>query len=453
VRRHAFLLAHCLLLGCTAAGPRPGSATAAHPEAEPIAFFENDYPQALADARARGVPLFIDAWAPWCHTCLSMRNYVFPAEVLRRRRARFAWLALDTERAENAAVVERLSVEVLPTLYVLDAASEQPVLAWPGSLTADELASLLDDAESSVQRKNNVGAAGAALLRGLRASASGKSEEALAGYRSALAIAPADWPKRPQGVDGLVTELAKQRAYGACVTAGADEAPNMPPGSPLADVLRAAMGCAAELPKDAPERERWSELVAIGERVAADPKQPILADDRSDLYGYVVGGLAELGRQRERAQAARSWGAMLEEEAGHAPTPAARAVFDAHRLLAYLAMGQPERAVPMLELSEREFPGDYNPPARLAVALRALKQYDEALMAIGRALGLAYGPRKLRLWLLQADLYEDKGDRAAVQRSLQAARTYADAVPLTGNYPKIRDLIVKRLDANARGHD
>jgi hypothetical protein len=31
-------------------------------------FIENDYARALADARARHVPLFVDAWAMWCHT-------------------------------------------------------------------------------------------------------------------------------------------------------------------------------------------------------------------------------------------------------------------------------------------------------------------------------------------------------------------------------------------------
>jgi len=26
---------------------------------------ENDYPAALAKAKTRGVPLFVDVWAPW----------------------------------------------------------------------------------------------------------------------------------------------------------------------------------------------------------------------------------------------------------------------------------------------------------------------------------------------------------------------------------------------------
>jgi hypothetical protein len=32
---------------------------------EALPFIEDDYPRALADAKARHVPIFVDAWAPW----------------------------------------------------------------------------------------------------------------------------------------------------------------------------------------------------------------------------------------------------------------------------------------------------------------------------------------------------------------------------------------------------
>lgn len=42
------------------------SAFAAPPEPRsPLPFIENDYPKALAEARARKKPIFADAWAPW----------------------------------------------------------------------------------------------------------------------------------------------------------------------------------------------------------------------------------------------------------------------------------------------------------------------------------------------------------------------------------------------------
>jgi hypothetical protein len=30
-----------------------------------LPWIENDYPQALSAARMKGVPMFVEAWAPW----------------------------------------------------------------------------------------------------------------------------------------------------------------------------------------------------------------------------------------------------------------------------------------------------------------------------------------------------------------------------------------------------
>jgi hypothetical protein len=32
---------------------------------EALPFVEDDYPRALAEARAKKLPLFVDSWAPW----------------------------------------------------------------------------------------------------------------------------------------------------------------------------------------------------------------------------------------------------------------------------------------------------------------------------------------------------------------------------------------------------
>ncbi|HEY8039962.1 MAG TPA: thioredoxin family protein [Polyangiaceae bacterium] len=425
--------------------PAASAAPLAAPADAPIVFIENDYPRALAEARARKVPVFIDTWATWCHTCLSMQSYVFPDPSLRRLSSRFVWLSIDTERDENAALATKLGVRVLPTLYVLDATTEEPVLAWPGSLTAVELAGLLDDAEVAAKRGDAGGEAAAALLRGHRASADHKIDDAIADYRAALAAAPAGWARRPQAVDALVMRLQDAKLLAACVTTASDEGPKMPPGTALADVLRAAIGCAGDLPAKSPERARLPELAALGERVASDLAQPILADDRSDLYDYVVGALRDLGRGDDVKRVARAWAAFLEDQAGRATTASARAVFDAHRLLAYTAVGEPQRAVPMLQQSERDFPDDYNPPARLAKAYLDLKRYDDSLASVKRALDRAYGPRKLRLWALEADVYEAKKDRASARQALRDALAFAGTVPMTSGYPKLRDALAQRL--------
>ena len=70
-RRAALVLAAALAL---APAPRPAGAAASRspvasrlPEAHHsvLPFLSNDYSRAAAEARARKVPMFVEAWAPW----------------------------------------------------------------------------------------------------------------------------------------------------------------------------------------------------------------------------------------------------------------------------------------------------------------------------------------------------------------------------------------------------
>src|SRR5262249_40498136 len=163
-----------------------------------------DYPRALAEARAAQKPLFIDAWATWCHTCLSMKAYVFPDPKLDVYADKFVWLSIDTEKPENARFVATHPMSAWPTLWVIDPTDEHVALKWSTSANADELGSLLEDATLAIKRGDRGMDAGAALVRGNRATAEGKTSEAIAAYREALASAPRDWPKRANAVEALV---------------------------------------------------------------------------------------------------------------------------------------------------------------------------------------------------------------------------------------------------------
>jgi hypothetical protein len=92
-------------------------------------------------------------------------------------------------------------------------------------------------------------------------------------------------------------------------------------------------------------------------------------------------------------------------------------VFDSHRLAAYLELKQPERAIPMLEASERDFPQDYNPPARLAAAYRAMKEWDKALAAADPRCR-AYARASCACWTSRPRVLKSKGDLAGARRVL-----------------------------------
>ncbi|HSP78351.1 MAG TPA: thioredoxin family protein, partial [Myxococcaceae bacterium] len=90
MRPHVSSLLLLGLLACTSTGTatRSEPPASAHAQA-PLPFIEDDYPGALSAAKARGVPLFVDTWAPWCHTCRSMRAFVFTDPALARHAERF----------------------------------------------------------------------------------------------------------------------------------------------------------------------------------------------------------------------------------------------------------------------------------------------------------------------------------------------------------------------------
>jgi hypothetical protein len=52
-----------LLLALAAASLLPGAGSAEPRPAVP--FIADDYPGALAQARAKKLPIFVEAWAPW----------------------------------------------------------------------------------------------------------------------------------------------------------------------------------------------------------------------------------------------------------------------------------------------------------------------------------------------------------------------------------------------------
>ena len=58
-RSRAVLLALALATTVLGAGPAPSSPRPAVP------FIADDYASALAQARAKKLPIFVEAWAPW----------------------------------------------------------------------------------------------------------------------------------------------------------------------------------------------------------------------------------------------------------------------------------------------------------------------------------------------------------------------------------------------------
>jgi thiol-disulfide isomerase/thioredoxin len=436
------LVAACLVLvGCAHSSGSAAAPAGPH-------FISDDWPGALARARAEGKPLFVDAWAPWCHTCVSMKSYVFPDPAMASVADRFVWLEIDTEKPVNRAFVDRFPQEAWPTLMVVDSSTGQPVRRWLGSATASELAARLQAAALAL----TPGAPGtpgqAALAQATAADSAGDHAAAASALRYALASTAPGSLDHGQAAEALSLRLEQDGRNAECLEVARSELSRVAPGTALANLASTGLSCALELPETNPGRaaalQQFEGRVA---GLAADASVVLLADDRSSLFETLVGARKARGDLAGAHAAAQKWAAFLDGEAGRAADPAARAVFDSHRLSASLALGEPERVVPFLQQSARDFPQDYNPPARLAVAYLAMREPQRALEQASRAESLVYGPRTLRVLLVKAEAQAGAGDAHAARATLARAEQFVRGLPATQRTPGMQSAIAAKRKA------
>lgn len=370
-----------------------------------------------------------------------MRAYVFTDAKLAGQAGRFVWLEIDTEKRENAAFRRQFPPPALPTYFIVDPATEKVALRWVGGATLPQLEKLLDDGRRAVKNTGAVVAketpagkstknADAALVHADRAYGAGNDAEAVKAYREALERAPDKWPSYARTVESLLFALQRTKDYEGGVLVARDAFPRLARSASAGNVAGSGLDCALSLPEDHPHRAEFvRSLEAMALAVVADATIPCAADDRSGVYGVLLSARQDAKDEAGARATAERWAAFLDAEAAAAPNADARSVFDSHRLSAYLAAKTPERAVPMLEASERDLPQDYNPPARLAVAYRAMQRWDDALAAADRALAKAYGPRRLGILQTRADILKGRGDLAAARTTLEDALREAEALP------------------------
>jgi len=360
-----------------------------------------------------------------------MRAFVFADPALASHAGQFVWLDLDTDRTQNEAVLQKHEADALPTFLVVDPKDETVVLRWVGSFTVAQAEAFLEEAR---QKMNGAVAAtspaDAALDRADRLYGARDYKAAVPVYREALTLAPAGWRPRNRAIEALLYSCQSTDAYADAVALARETLPSLA-GTPSALVVgTGGLDSALELPRDAPGRaQAVAELEAALLAAIADPKLQAAADDRSGAYGSLLAARKQAGDTAGARRLASQWAAFLEAEAARAQGPDARAVFDSHRLSAYLELGQPQKAVAMLEASARDLPGDYNPPNRLARAYASSKQWDKAIAASQQAERLASGRAKLRVLTARAGIYSDKGDKDAALRTYEEAIAYGEALP------------------------
>lgn len=435
--------------GSQAAAKAPGEQAdpAACGKAKPagaLAWIHDDYAAALACAKARNVPLVIDLWAPWCHTCISMQTTVFAERALEPMGGKLVFAALDTDRDANAAAVAKFPPAAWPTFYVVG--PDEAVLGrFVGAASLAQFQAFLETG----LRAAAGGAAGpdARLLAAERALSTKNYETAETELEEALAAAPADWARRPDALVSLIGARRKLGDLDGCVQVAEKSMGETGSAASATDFLYQATACASALveekdgkrpPAAAVARVKALREAAVArwEKLVADAAAPLTVDDRSDAMANLRETLNALGRKAEAKAVAEKQRALLDEAAAKAPTPTAASTYNWPRAEVYVFLEKPLELVPALEKSIKDLPAEYDPPARLGWIYWKGGKLAEAATWTDAALKLVYGPRKVRVLNQRAQIAAQASDRVAERTARAEIVKTLEALPASQTTPE-----------------
>ena len=448
-------LALLLLVACKSHEVPPTPAPTAAPAGDPcarakpegqMAWIADDYPAALACAKQKKLPLVIDLWAPWCHTCLSMQSTVFTDPSFSGERDRFVWLAMDTDREQNAPALTKLSISAWPTFYVLG--PDEAVLArFVGAASVQQFHDFLAAGEKA--QAGGIAAADARFLGAERALAIKDYDAADSELAAALTEAPKDWAQRPEVLNQMILTKLKKNDTAGCLAVADEHINDTGNAAAASDFLVTAMSCAEQRAKDEPDRvkalreravKRWQALLA-------DKAAPLSVDDRSDAMASLRETLDALGKSGEAKQTAEAQRALLDDTAAKAPTPMAAMTYNWPRAEVYVYLQRPLDLVPALEKSAKDLPDEYDPRARLGWIYLKANKLPEAAKWTDEALKMVYGPRKGRILTQRADIAAAAGDKTAEMQYRQDAVKLYEGLPASQQSPDALEAAKQKLAA------
>lgn len=429
-----------------ASAPAPaGDPCAKAIPAGPLSWIHDDYAAALACAKARKVPLVLNFWAPWCHTCLSLHTTVFLDKSFAPVNDRFVFAEIDTDREENAAATAKYSMSAWPTFYVVDG-DEKVLSRWIGAASLEQFHGFLEAGARAMAG----GAAGADahLLAADRALTIKDFAVAATELTAALAAAPADWPRRPNALVSLIMATRKLGDLPACLALAERSMGETGNAASATDFLVQALNCATDAVAPGEDGKAPAPAVVAQvkkvrqaavdrlQKLLADAAAPLTVDDRTDAMANLRDALVALDRAPEARAVAEQARAMLDEAADKAPNPMAAMTFNWPRAEVYAFLERSLELVPALEKSVRDLPNEYDPPARLGWVYWKGGKLDEGAKWIDAAIKLVYGPRKVRLLTQRAEIAAAQHDKAAERAARAAIVKTLEALPAGQTTPE-----------------
>lgn len=429
----------CLLASCgkgeTQRAPAKQTVADACAQGEqkgPIRWFEDDWPGAVACAKQRKLPIVLDLWAPWCHTCIAMQTTVFLDPSFAAKSDQFVFAALDADRETNAAAVGKYATTAMPTFYIIGH-DEQVLARFVGAATLQQFQDFIGSGARAAA--GGMAAPDARLLGAERALAIKDFATADVELGAALSAAPMGWPRRVEAVASLQATKKKLGEHRQCVELTDKNMVYVGNTAIATNFWATAIECADEVltksttgtptegkPTDAEAadlatRVRARALAAL-QAVVGDPRAPLSIDDRVEAFGYVRDALDRGGKKDEAQAAAEKARALLDDAYAKAPTPFARMTFIWPRADVYAYLKRPLDIVADYEKLAGELPHEYDPAARLGWLYMKGGKLTEAATWTDKALALVYGPRKARVLNQRAEIAVAAGDKA-LERKLR----------------------------------
>ena len=412
---------------------QPASKT---PVPSKLPWLSDDWPRALAEAAQRNKPIFVDMWAPWCHTCLSMKQHVFTDPALAPYRDRFVWLEMDTDKPEAAPVLEKLEVHTWPTFFIVSPDGKTVHARHLGGGSTTQMRAVLDQGEKShMAVMAQAGGLDAQSPLGLvaagdRAAAAGDYAAADIAYGKALDAAPEDWPRTADVLLKQIEAKAKRGDALGCAELGLrkNRAATKSGTASGTDFGYYARDCASAL-DDPRARLLRGQLIESVSKVVETPEAPLSVDDRSDAFKLLRQLSDDLLDPESAEIYATRQKTLLDRAVNDAPDALVRLTHIWPRMEVYLYLKQADKLVPEMAQAEKDLPDHYEPPYRLASLLVSLGRLDEAEAAALRAEKLVYGPRKANVFKLYAAIAAARNDAEAERQAWQKVIQFLESLP------------------------
>jgi len=435
------LIAACGKGDKTAETDRPPSPTPAAAEAcagkgetkGPITWFEDDWAGAVACAKQRNVPIVLDLWAPWCHTCIAMQTTVFMDPSFAAKKDGFVFAALDADREINAAPIGKYATTAMPTFYVIG--PDESVLArFVGAATLKEFHAFIDAGARAA--KGGMALADARLNAAERALAIKDFTTAEPELTAALAAAQPGWPRRAEAVAALQSTYRKLGNALACVKLSDANLDQVGKSAIATNFYATAIECVGDLAKDPPAGADPAQAKSVQDRsiaalagVCGDPKSELSVDDLAEALGYLRDAQEASGKTDDAKATAEKLRTTLDEAWGKAPTPFARMTYIWPRAEVYVWLKRGLDLALDYEKLSSELPAEYDPPARLGWIYLKSGKPTEAATWTDKALKLVYGPRKGRLLNQRAEIAAAAGDKATEKQMRVEAVKLWESLP------------------------